>query len=128
MSTPSDTLRAAAARIREVALAAIPGQWSPRDGWGPSPQVYGPPLMNVRRIANDSHDTVLEASNTGRDIVATHATFDHIVLWSPPVAATVATWLEATADLYEPIWRGPNIPVELGLALATANAILGEAS
>jgi repressor LexA len=114
MSTPSDTLRAAAARIREVANKATNGRWSHEHEGGHI--VHGP-------------DGTIAEAEYGPDGA-------HIGLWNPLVAEAVAVWLDEEADSAdEPSIYGAagqafvhDYPGSPSPALALARLILGEAT
>lgn len=97
MSKPSDTLRAAAARIREVAQAATPGPWSHEHEGGHI--VHGP-------------DGTIAEAEYGPDGA-------HVALWHPVVAEAVAVWLVSASRVERAPGQNP--------ALAVARLILGEA-
>jgi hypothetical protein len=108
----SDTLRRAAALIRERAEKATPGPWSA-----------------ARSMGEDLHwgrmqFTTLDAPDRNLFAIAGMplADAEHIAAWHPAVALAAATWLEHEADRAERF--GDRDSTEHALAFATA--YLGE--
>jgi hypothetical protein len=124
----AETLRRAAALMRERAEAATPGPWKMWDGWGPTSDG----LMGVARFGPDSGERVF-IHDEQRDLYASRGNWEHIASWHPAVALAVADWLDDTANANERL--APLITSSLPdgwdvtnrRALAVARAYLGEA-
>lgn len=121
MSTPSETLRAAAARIREVASAATPGPWVDLD--------EGDRIINIPP-ADRMFEYVVD-----EPLLANPANGAHFVLWNPVTADAVADLFTTLARLVDnpPVeyldeYNRPVFPDErvLNPALRVARLILGE--
>lgn len=117
-----ETLRRAAALMRERAEAATPSPW----------RAVGDQL---RATAADAliEDNILVAYATGHDhrlgIKKSGAAPDaeHAASWHPDVALAVADWLDLTAD-FEPQWAiSRGLQPVAQRALAVARTYLGEA-
>lgn len=134
MSTPSDTLRAAAARIREVAQAATPGPWVSLDAGDRIIRDVEAPMRSyfvdgVRVTEEAAPEYVVD-----EPLIANPANGEHIALWHPLVAEAVAVWLDEEADsAEEPSIFGAagqafvhDYPGSPSPALALARLILGE--
>jgi hypothetical protein len=121
MSTPSDTLRAAAARIREVAQAATPGPWTDLD--------------NGDRIVHFPSEDRPHEPVVDEPLIANPANGKQIEMWHPLVTDAVADLFTTLAGLLD------NPPVEyldefnlrafpdhrvVNPALRVARLILGE--
>ena len=108
MSTEAETLRRAAALMRERAEAATPGPWSNRRG----------PGEHIVR-----HDSGAPLANTN-----TRADRRHIASWHPVVALAVADWMEALVRAVERsgVAHYPEPASIHDAALAVARAYLGE--
>lgn len=121
--TPAETLRAAAAKVRDTASRATPGPWqidpefsdmvtSQEPNWNGNPTV----------IASDLHDG--EVSGDWNNVA-------WVALASPEIAKHIADWLDAEADAW------PAAPVHTSTwttsrrrraALALARDITGQDS
>lgn len=86
----ADTLRRAAARMRELAEAATPGPWKL---WG----------MEVRASTDGTSnlDTSLPVAATRHESGLYTHNADHIAAWDPTVALAVAAWLDLVARLLD---------------------------
>jgi hypothetical protein len=137
----AETLRRAAALMRERAEAATEGPWSAEAIGSEGYHVFGPngsraPMKGRARVA----------ACTWQDWDEVKADADHIASWHPAVALAVADWLDAEAKEYDRLilasgavnilLRLSDEPVEARLsigyhtldqALAVATAYLGEA-
>lgn len=124
----TDTLRRAAALIRARAQAATPGPWRSEPGARTLPGERPWPS-----------DYVAAAGGPRRFKANSEADAAHIAGWDPPVALTVADWLEAEAAAHEQaeavglhfLAETPDGEVRmrwstLPLALALARAFPGE--
>jgi hypothetical protein len=118
----AETLRRAAAQMRERAEAATPGPWH---GFPPE----APP--ETQQVVWAGQATVAEVSmpippEFGLDGLADR---DHIASWHPAVALAVADWLDLMAEEYAPYWSepyaAPFVPV-IEKAYQIARAYLGE--
>jgi hypothetical protein len=105
-----DTLRKAAAQMRERAQAATPGPWSTVSG-----------ASNVWRFPEEGSPTVVVGGNHSHGHVAL-LDAQHIASWHPAVALAVADWLALVAHLLD---EGFAANAETGKALAVARAYLG---
>lgn len=115
LENPAETLRRAAALMRERAEAATPGPWRPVAGlWRTETfaAVIGP------KGVPDDAGTWLMA--TGRGAASQEADADHAASWHPLVALAVADCLDAAATAWE------TGDVGWGEALAVARAYLGQ--
>ena len=110
--TPADTLRAAAARIREHAAAASPGPWMIRTGqpWLADRVVFGQSMCMPGRIAQVCN--VDYGQNHGPDAA-------WIALMHPGVGELIADWLESAARTWEFVTYSNR-----DAALAVARAVL----
>lgn len=79
MSDLHEQLREAIRERQQRALAATPGPWTMRDGWGPA---ESDGLMRARRIADDQHATVIEPGDDV-DLIGRREDFEYIALESP---------------------------------------------
>lgn len=115
----AETLRRAAAKIRETAQAATPGPW-----W-------------ANPIASEAEVDVYAGTGTSEDIAvadgAYRADAEHIATWSPDVAELVAETLElASYDVWYPVSNDEPEPVydrpdaHHDPAVRLARRILGE--
>lgn len=104
--TTTETLRRAAALMRERAQAATPGPWTP-DPRAPH-DVRGNEMRNL-------------VATTGGMVAASENT-NHIASWHPAVALAVADWLDREAALTEASSWYPDS----GESLAVARAYLNE--
>ena len=120
--TPSAELRAAAARIREVAGKATPGPWVS--------------LGRGDRIVRDPEFTPVALDYVvDEPLEANPANGDHIALFDPIVAELVAEWLENEAGRHAhlgeqevSVWDRPYMTPEFVAAqpcIKLARAILG---
>jgi hypothetical protein len=110
--TPAETLRAAAARLRELATAATPTPWT----------------VSIEHIAE--HRTWIEGEpdQDGHSIAEVHRCSDHpgreqpdakwIATMSPATAGPLADWLDTTADLIDSEPTRPVTPKRPALDLA----------
>jgi len=90
--TPAETLRSAAALMRERAEKATRGPWRPVAGiWGSETFAA---VIGRGGVPEDA-ETWLMA--TGRGGLSQEADADHAASWHPLVALAVADWLESTA-------------------------------
>jgi hypothetical protein len=118
---PAETLRAAAAKVRETGAKATPGPWT----------------------AQEVPDEVYVEIMAGTEVAVAHAVCEHpaapgaaadaewIALMSPALAGPLASRLDAAADAYELLTTQYGISPEDAVAgvsasLAMARAILGE--
>jgi hypothetical protein len=111
---PADELRTAAERLRALAATATPGPWT-ADASIP----YG-----HRVGSSDEADWIAWTGEHGETGSESDAAY--IAAMGPPVAMTLADWLE-TAVMYAERWppdAQTNSPFRLG-ALAVARAING---
>ena len=99
----AETLRRAAALMRERAEGARAGRW-----FAEGDEVRADWTL-VRQVAT-CHGSIDQGNR---------ANAAHIASWSPPVALAVADWLDAEAELHE--WEYDTTG-----ALAVARAYLGE--
>lgn len=99
--TPSETLRAAAARLRELANAATPGPWRTAALRDDDP-AYGMDVEPSVAVGNDSSGACDLADATW------------IATMSPSVAEPLAAWLETEIELDEP--DGPLFSAALAFA------------
>lgn len=112
--TPTDTLRAAAKRLREAANAATPGPYG----------VETMPETGESRIGSqiNSH-WVVEGWTREPDAA-------YIALMQPGVALAVADWLDFEANVVEASLKYPSgwgtSPRPSSSSLAVARAVLGE--
>lgn len=104
--TPTETLRAAAARLRQVAGAATPGPWQ---------YVIEAPCGTVIEYAYVEAGDDLVADCGAADDAETTADARYIATMHPGVAVALARWLDAEA-----VWGAK------GYALNVARAVLGE--
>lgn len=89
MTTPAEELRAAAAKIRELAARAGVGPWCVEYAIDAIRTVEQNIDLHINTdCGHDDKDCRSFGEDAGR----------HIALWHPGVAALVATWLGATAD------------------------------
>lgn len=112
----AETLRRAAALMRERAEAATSGPWS-----------VGPYHQLTSVLTEDGGLTIASVGAPHHPFVRADA--DHIASWHPAVARAVADWLDRKAERAEDMWlthgqqmRGP----EWLDALAVARAYLGD--
>lgn len=107
----AETLRSAAAKIRERAEAATPGPWFVP---GADDEYVGPA------------DVVGDGEPGDRYIICEHAGVDaeHIASWHPAVALAVADWLEHEAGY---VGEGLECDGTTAHALAVARAYLNTA-
>ena len=114
----AETLRRAAALMRERAEAACPSPWrlGEHSELGPY-EVWG---NDDRWNASEVATTLTRLNRNGTPSAAPNAA--HIASWHPAVALTVASWLDGTADEFE-----DECPSTYGDALTVARAYLGEA-
>jgi hypothetical protein len=135
-----ETLRRAAALMRERAEAATPGPWAADpDTWHP----HGHPLGYRRVVSGEPnpisgirmphlHTATLVPPGSPEDRAAM-ADAEHIASWHPAVALASAKALDEAADAYEEI-SGPNVLGDadadplLAALIAQARAYLGEQS
>ena len=118
--SPSETLRAAATKLRETASKATPGPWQIGPEFGdmvtsPEPNWNGNPTV----IASDLADG--------------HPGFDWnnvawVALMSPAVAEPLAAWLETCANDLADARHYIDEPNSCEHALAIARSILGRTS
>jgi len=108
----AETLRRAAALMRERANSASDGPWT-----------TGEYAMSV--MSNGSN--ILNGCCDG-DGYTDHADAEHIASWHPAVALAVADWLDDEAGKSEWFKRGKPVYPESPLARAVATTYLGEAS
>jgi len=93
MVTPADTLRRAAALMRQRAEKATPGPWH---AWLDGSDVYvesnptGHMIASLERCEDPEHQKVLREDEG-----------DYIASWHPAVAHAVADWLEYTANTFD---------------------------
>lgn len=119
----NDTLRRAAAAMRERAEAATQGPWRQQPIEGP-----GRPRADVRGLPeNTTYDHRGDAVATAEDssfgaCLTTDA--EHIASWHPAVALAVADWLDEAADEAESFGHS-DAPAPH--AIAVANAYLNAA-
>lgn len=118
--TPTETLRAAAAKLREIADKATPGPWSryANLGYAVFSEAFDP----------DVPDGVGDVTNGSPG----EADADWIALMSPAVAEPLAAWLdgcagEAAAMSHPGHWGICDEPDSVQHAIAVARAVLGEA-
>ena len=123
----AETLRRAAALMRERAEAASKGPWKRFGMAGVAGSEWE--VVDERRVECDCGEPVALLG------CATNADAEHIASWHPAVALAVADWLWETANLIE-VHAGtecaepclhPTCRV-IDRALAVARAYLGEAS
>lgn len=125
----AETLRRAAALMRERAEAATPGPWrhtdseAANDVWNGGIVVVstdGDPIANCE-------DEWYEP-DPGEPAPVNDA--EHIASWHPAVALAVADWLEAEAESHRADVVGPfpSGCCRMSQALAVARAYLGESS
>lgn len=108
-TTGAETLRRAAALMRERAEAATPGPWLVEDDeieFNVLVDEGGPGVMYVARQFNQGH------SEGERDA-------EHVASWHPDVALAVADWLDIAAIVVERTGE-PTEMVRGALAVATA--------
>lgn len=88
MMSPTDELRAAAARIRDTAGAATFGSWTVND------ETY------AEYISAADGTAVVSGGRWGDEAPVFNETADaiHIALWDPPTALLVAALLDNSAD------------------------------
>lgn len=117
--TPAAQLRAAAARLRELANGATPGTWAPSI-------VTVPP--GVTHFADPAHDVAMVRSVTAKvALCSTPGDAEYMASMHPLVALAVADWLDAAAETAEYTEaQGAHIYPE-SHALKVARAYLGEA-
>lgn len=108
MST--DTIRRAAAAMRERAEAATPGTWMP----DPDEEV-GTAEVIIEEY--ECHEVARISCDFGTDAA-------HIASWHPAVALAVADWLEVVAGYGEP--QPGHGTRNFDAALVAARAYLGE--
>lgn len=102
----ADRLRAAASKLRGVAEAATPGRWFHCYTASNRHWVEGPGDYN-------GYDETLATGTSGEDAT-------YIALMSPPVALTLADWLDWFADAGE-----KGVIIGASPASKVADAILG---
>lgn len=99
--TTADTLRAAAARLREVAEAATPGPWFEDD-------LYQTVTGSGFTSARDAYDRDREVNSDvwvipeSMDSGVSGPNLTYIATMSPPVAFALADWLDDIAS----VWSG----------------------
>ena len=123
MSESAETLRRAAALMRERAEADGSSGWQVEDAnegteYHPLWMVTNDAFHNPS--ANDDEPWLAVEVHTG-----TKATAEHIASWHPAVALAVADWLDQAAQAHFHGINGP-VYVENPRALAVARAYLGE--
>lgn len=109
-------LRAAAARVREVAGAATPGPW--RDSTTVAGARYSALVSDVQpagRPAGGGWEATREYGGylVGESLVPGDRA--HIATWNPLVAVAVANWLEEEATAVDLV-LGETLPSALALA------------
>lgn len=90
--SPAAELRAAASKIREIALRAEAGPWM-ADG----SEIYGPHVGIWVGETLNQDDATMTAANSA-----------HIALWHPGIAMLVCDWLIGTAAIAEAGFRQPS--------------------
>ena len=108
----ADTLRKAAALMRERAQAATPGPWEFRPRRGFESVNENPATIGFRDTAG--YFVMLREGTW-----ATEGDMGYIASWHPAVALAVADWLDNAARLW---------PYDGQPALAVARAYLGESA
>lgn len=107
--SPAEELRAAAARMRELAEAAPSGSWYATTGPEDTAHVWGKTESII-----PEHVAQIDSDDADRDM----ATARHMAAWHPAVALAVADLLDAEADL----WVDET---DTSPALAVARAFMG---
>lgn len=91
--SPAETMRRAAALMRERAKAATPGPWRPVAGiWGTETFAA---VIGSEGVPEDAGTWLMA---TGRGAASQEADADHASSWHPLVALPVAEWLDEVAD------------------------------
>ena len=108
----AETLRRAAALMRERAEAATSGPWL-------ADRVHSGGVMGVAVTA--PVELTADGSIIGVTDIVVPADGHHIASWHPAVALAVADWLDEAADVAD-----MNGFIESDAALAVARAYLGE--
>lgn len=111
----ADRLRAAAARIREVAGAATPGPW--RDS-GVDGNRYAALVSDTQPAGRPARGGWDDTQGYGGYLVGESLVPGdraHIATWNPPVAVAVANWLEEEAGALDLV-GGEPVPSALRLA------------
>ena len=112
---PAETLRRAAALMRERASGCQPRRWH----WEALGEKRYP-----QRVSSDGNVAII--AETFIDPAHRPYEAEHIASWSPPVALAVAGWLDIEAAI-----AGRGLPDDSGSvhpALRVARAYLGEAT
>jgi hypothetical protein len=107
--TPAETIRRAAALMRERAGGCEPRRWHWRAGEKGYPQL----------VRSDGNVALIAETYIGPEHRPYEA--EHIASWSPPVALAVAEWLDDAAEAYQAF--PDSVP---GHSLKVARAYLGE--
>ena len=122
----AETLRRAAALMRERAEAATPGPWTAN--------VLGSEGYDVRseHVPEKRLHRVRVSRHGWEDWDTDRANAEHVASWHPAVALAVADWLDAEAAVWDALDAhdrkfGTYTPQQ-GHAVIVARAYLGEAS
>jgi hypothetical protein len=124
MSTPSETLRAAAARIREVAQAATPGPWVSLDNGDRIIRDAEQPMQSYfvdgSRVTEEGPPEYV----VDEPLHTNPANGEHIALWHPLVAEAAAELLDSVAQDMEDNDGAPGYGWDEATSLA--RLVLGE--
>lgn len=114
MTSPADEIKAAAAKIRDLAKAATPGPWWPESPW--LSDVVTSPLLG--RVADCSIGTGYRAQSLDDA--------KHIAMWNPSVALLVADLLDSVSKAIDGLVL-PEASFRQEIAIARAINGTGEA-
>ena len=119
--SPDERLRAAAARLREVAGAATPGPWERQEKWA---LIYSGSDAVVHAFYAGVCECCGEGIEDNAQALASVEDTTYIAMMGPPVALALADWLDAEAQdrSHDP---GKHDGSPSGYALAVADAVLG---